>query len=235
MTFVLEAKTRTEKRKKTNSVRNAGGIPAVVYGKHQEPLSLTIAGHAFAKVYDEAGESTLVDLAIDGKEAMKVLIHEVQFDAVTQRPAHVDLYAVDMTQKLITEIPLVFTGESKAVKELGGTLVKNNDNLEITCLPKDLIHEIVVNIDALKTFDDRITAGDLKMPQGITLLDKPDEVIAYVAEPRSEKELEQLDEKIEEKIEEVEVEEKGKPKEEGEEGAETAAEEGKSSDKPEKK
>ena len=122
-----------------------------------------------------------------------------------------------MTEKIRTEIPIKLEGDSKAVIELEGNLIQNRGALEIECLPADLIPEIVTDIESLKTFDDKILVSDLKVPENITVLNNPEDVVAQVTPPRSEEELEELEEKVEENVEEVEAIEE-KPAE-GEEAA----------------
>lgn len=235
MTLMLDAKIRVNLRKQTNKLRKQSLIPVVLYGNHKETKHLQIPESPLLKVYAQAGESTLVDLKVGDHKPVKVLIHELQRDAVSQKILHVDLYEVNMTEKIKAEIKLNFIGESKAVKALGGILVKNHDSLDIECLPDDLVPEIDVDISTLEVFDSHISVADLKLPKGITVLNKPEDIIVLVTEPRSEKELEELEAKVEEKVEEVEVEKKGKLEEPGEEGAEGAAEQKSEQKKPEQK
>lgn len=126
-----------------------------------------------------------------------------------------------MTEKIVTEIPLKFIGEAPAVVDLDGTLLVNRDNIEVECLPTDLVHEIEVDISSLKTFDDLIKVADLKIPKGLEVLNDPNEVVASVTPPRSEEELAELEAPVEEKVEEVEeVEKERKEEEEAEEETE---------------
>lgn len=222
MSLVLDAKMRTNFQKENRRLRSAGSTPGVVYGKVKENQHIELDTLAFTKLYQRAGESTLVDLQIEGQKPIKVLIQDVHRDPVNQTVLHVDLFAIDMNEKLTADVDLKFVGEAKVVKEMGGILVKNHDSLEIECLPGDLIHEFEVDISPLQTFDDRITVGDLQAPQGVVFTDKPEEVVVFADEPRSEKELEELDAKIETTVEDVEVEEKGKKEEEGAEGENAA-------------
>ena len=219
MTLMLDAKLREHLRKHTKNLRDQGNIPVVLYGNHKEPKHLQIPEGPLLKLYAQAGESTLVDLKVGDEKPVKVLIHELQRDAVTQKIIHVDLYEVNMTEKIKAEIKLNFIGESKAVKELGGILVKNHDTIEVECLPDALVPEIDVDISSLQAFDANISIGDLKLPKGMVVLNKPEDIVVLVTEPRSEKELEELEAKVEEKVDQVEVEKKGKL-EEPEEGAE---------------
>jgi large subunit ribosomal protein L25 len=192
--YNLIAKERSITGKKVKIIRKDGLIPAVMYGHSTRPLSLSVAKAAFIKVFDEAGTSALIDLKIDDKNAVKVLSHEPQINPVSGDPVHVDFYKVRMDEKIRTEIPLEFIGESEAVTQLDGSLVTNRDNVEVECLPADLISQIDVDLSELKTFENSITVADLKVPSSITILTEPEEVIALVEEPRSEEELAELEE-----------------------------------------
>jgi len=99
-------------------------------------------------------------------------------------PDHVDFFEVNMSETLTATVPLEFTGESAAVKAMGGTLVKVISEVEVQCLPKDLPHQLEVDISALKSFEDVITLADLALPSGVALTADPEEVIAKVQPPR---------------------------------------------------
>ncbi|OGY53744.1 MAG: hypothetical protein A3A24_00170 [Candidatus Buchananbacteria bacterium RIFCSPLOWO2_01_FULL_46_12] len=184
----LVAKIREVKGKKVSSLRKQGQIPAILYGHGSKTVSLVIDEVPFAKIYQQAGESTLVDLKLDNKEPIKVLIHDIQYDALTDRLIHVDFLQVKMDEKIHARVTLKFVGEAPAVKELTGILVTNLNEVEIECLPNDLVHEISVELSPLKTFDDYIKISDLKVPTGIKILNQADETVAVVQEPREEKE-----------------------------------------------
>lgn len=218
--ITIRARAREVLGKKTQTLRHAGDLPAVLYGKGVDALSLTVNLNEFQRAYRMAGESTLIDLAVERAAPVKVIIQEVQRHPVTSALLHVDFRQVNMAEKITTEIPLVFTGESAAVKELGGVLVKNLDEIEVKSLPGDLVHEIKVDISALQTFEDIIHVGDLALPKGIEPLADAKEVICLVTPPRSEKELAELEEKVEEKVEAVEGVKKEEPTEETAEAAE---------------
>lgn len=216
----LQAKKRTEK---VNKVRNSEAIPAVLYGHGIATESLALPYGAFIKVWRSAGESTLVDVAIDGAQARKALIHDVQHDPITEQLLHVDLYAVQMTEKMKTKIPVRFLGEAPAVKQKGGLLVKNLGHLSVECLPSDLVSEITVDITHLDTFGQSIYVKNLVAPKGITILDKGEEPVVTVMRPKTEDELakELSAETADVKVEDVvKVQEKGKKEEEpGEAGS----------------
>lgn len=203
--ITLEAQMRTEIGNKVRALRRKGVIPAVLYGHNTPSQNLALDARTFEKVYKQAGESTLVDLKIGQGEAVKVLIQDVAKHHLTLKPIHVDFYKVSMTEKLTADIPLKFVGEAAAIKELGGVLVKNLQEVKVECLPQDLVHEIEVNISMLKTFADSIVVSKLSVPPGITILNKPEEVVALVQAPKVEEEVvvAPTDEKA--KIEEIKV------------------------------
>jgi large subunit ribosomal protein L25 len=220
-TLKLEAKKRTLTGKAVSQLREKGLIPAVVYGKGLASITLEVAEQAFLKVFKAAGESTLIDLVLDGKTD-KVLIQEVAHDPLSDKIVHADFHKISLTEKMHAKIPLVFIGESIAVKGLGGVLVKNVDELEVECLPTALVHEIPVDISKLVNFGDVIHLKDITVPPGIAVkhLHSEDPIVS-VAEPRSEEEMKALEEKPVASVESVEVIKKEKA--EGEEDEAPAA------------
>lgn len=191
--FKLKAKIRELTGKKVKSLRLQGFLPAVLYGQGSAATNLTLELKEFLKVFSKAGVSSLVDLIIDDKKSSKILIHEPQIDPLKDMPIHVDLYKIRMDEKLTTEIPLKLVGESPAVKELEGNLIKNKEEIEVECLPADLVSQIEVDISVLKTFEDIIRIKDLVVPQTLTVLDNPDDTVALVNPPRSEAELDAME------------------------------------------
>ena len=208
-----------EKRGKTAApaLRRGGSIPAVVYGAHHTSTPITMAASAFDKVLREAGEATIVSLAGLG-EPLPTLIHEVDLDPLTNRPRHVDFYAVTKGEKVEVAIPLSFVGVSPAV-EAGANLVKGMYEIEVEADPMSLPHDISVDLSVLKVINDRIHVRDLVLPAGVELMSEPEEVVALVQEVVEEKE----EVAAPTDISTIEVEKKGK--EEVAEGAPAPEEE----------
>lgn len=210
----LSAKIRKIFGKKVKNLRKKGKIPAVLYGPEiKKAIPLEIDEKEFEKVYKETGESSLVSLEIN-KEKNLVLIHDIKRDPLTEKLIHIDFYQPRLGEEVEVTIPIIFEGTSPAVKDLGGTLVKNISEIEVKALPQNLPHEIKINIQSLKTFEDEILVKDLPIPQGVKILKKLEEVVATVAPP--EKVEEELVKPIEEKVEEVEKVKEKKEKEEEE-------------------
>lgn len=185
MTISLTASKR-EPAKAPKTVRKEGNVPAVVYGPKQEAITISVPAREFDKVLKSAGESTVIELTGLG-EAMPVLIHEVDRDPVTNVPRHIDLYAIEKGAKVEVAVPLVFVGESEAVKA-GANLVKVMHELEIEAAPADLPHDIQVDISVLANVGDQIHVSDLKIPAGVTVKVEGIEVIALIQEVQAEEE-----------------------------------------------
>jgi len=123
---------------------------------------------------------------------------------------HVDFYKVEMNKPIKATIPLVFEGISPAVKELGAMLVKILREVEIEALPKNLPHEIKIDISKLTQFGSHITVADINLPEGVKIMLKKEEVVVIAEEPKEEKA-----EEAAMTITDIEVEKKGKKEEEG--------------------
>lgn len=206
----LSATIRKEAGKKTRN--RVGQIPAVVYGPGVKNLSLQIDEKEFRKVFRKAGESSLVEISVEGeKEKKPVLIHDIQKDPVSDHIIHIDFFQPSLKQEVEVKIPLVFEGIALAEKDLGGTLNKNILEIEVKALPQNLPHQIVVNIDSLKTFQDHILVKNLPIPANVTVLKKPDEIVAAVLPPQKIEE--ELAKKITEDVEGIEKVEKEKKEE----------------------
>lgn len=221
----LNAQVRGLKGRKVNQLRQKGVIPSVVYGSGvKDSVNLSIDYKEFERIYSQGGENTLVGLRVDENQAYNVLIHAVDKDPVSDKYIHADFYAVNMSEKIQTMIPLKFEGVSDVIKNLGGVLIKSKDQLEVESLPGDLPSEIIIDISRLKTFEDVIRVKDIALSGNVVILNESDEAIATIAPPRSEEELKALDEAVEEKVEDVEAARKEEKEKEEAEAAETEEE-----------
>lgn len=219
--YELKAVSRTERAKK---LRFEKKIPAVIYGSGFDNISITVDELVFNKLFEEAGESSLINLKIDDKNSEKVLVHEIQKDPVTLNITHIDFYKVNMKEKIRTAIQLEIVGESPAVTDLEGSMVTNKDSVEVECLPGDLVSEIKIDISVLKTFDDVIKISDITIPDGIEVLDDLEEVAILVQPPRTDEEMAELEEEVKEDVDAVEVE--GEKKDDEEDGESEDGEKG---------
>jgi large subunit ribosomal protein L25 len=175
----LKAVKRTALGKGLKALRLAGKIPGVVYGAGEEAMSIELSIKDFEQAYKESGESSVITLDIDGSKK-SVLIQEVAIDPVLNYPIHADFYAIKKGQKVEVEVPIEFVGESPAVKE-GANLVKVLHALTIEGEATHLPHEINIDVSSIAQVGDSITAGDIRLPAGITLVTKAEEMIVLAA------------------------------------------------------
>ncbi len=191
----LGAQARTVLGHKVKQLRQSGFVPAVLYGKGMEAVSLQVPYRDFERVFKQAGESSLVYLTVDlpaqagGVQTYPTIIHDVTRDALKDTFVHADFYKVRLDQKIKAKVAVVFQGESPAVKEQAGIFVRNINELEVEAFPQDLPPEISVDISSLKNFGDQVLVKDLKLPAGVELTASQDDIIATVQEPISEEEL----------------------------------------------
>ena len=188
--LAIQATTRSTFGKQLSEVRSAGNLPAIVYGpKLKTALPISISLKEFSRVFHEAGESTLIELAVEGSTKRKVLIHGIDRDPVKHTPRHVDFYEVDISKPIRVHVHLKFVGEAPAEKVLGGVLVKTMHEIEIEALPDALPHEIEVDISSLATFTDHITIGSISMPKGVNATADESHMVALVEPPKTEEQL----------------------------------------------
>ncbi len=217
--FVVKAKKRTVLGNANSALRRMGQVPCVLYGYKIDNVNLVVDISEFGKVYRKTGETTLIDLEIEGGATQKVLVQDLQVDPLSGKVIHIDFHGINMSEKLEVAVPLKIVGESPAVKEQGGILVKTMDELKVRCLPVDLVHEIEVNISSLATFGSHLRVKDIILPKGLEAVQDANETVITITEPRSDAELAALTEKPEADVEAVKVIEKEKKVEEGEEAA----------------
>ncbi|MGH9436702.1 MAG: 50S ribosomal protein L25 [Terriglobia bacterium] len=205
----MTAELKAEVRDGTAAAaRRAGKIPGVLYGRSTAAVAISLDVKTFMKIFEEAGESTVIELT-GLSDLYDVLIKEVAYDPVSDVPLHVDLYAVEKGQKVTVAVPIEFEGVSPAVKDLGGMLVKVLHELEVEGDPKNLPHEIVIDISRLATLDDKLIVADIVLPSGVTTENNPEDVVALIDVAKEEVEETPAD------ISQIEVSvEKGKKEEE---------------------
>ena len=210
--LTLKADQRKEKGRRVAFLRKQSKIPAVLYGPALSSLSLSVGEKEFNKVYQEAGASSLLNLEAEGK-VIPVLIHEVQRDPVSSKVIHVDFYQPPLDKKIEITVPIVFEGDAPAVKDFGGTLIKNIQEVQVRAFPQNLPHEIKVEVSGLATFEHKIFVKDLLGGEGVEILANAEDIVAQVVPP--EKVEEELAKSPEERVEDVKIVEKPKKEEVG--------------------
>ncbi len=231
MNYKINLQKREKGQKVLQELKTSGFIAGVLYGPDREPVPISVKALDFEKLYSEAGSSALVDCKFGDEESVKLLIQDVDCDPVTDRIRHVDFRQIKMGEKMRFTVPIEFVGESAAVGTLNGTFVKNTTEVEIECLPKDLVANLEADISKLATFEDTLTVTDLKAVEGVEILVDENEKLAYVEAPRTEEEIAALEEEVKEDVSEVE----GAAEDEAAEGKDGDDKDNKGGDKSEDK
>ncbi len=184
---VLNASKRDVVGKQVKALRREGKLPAVIYGRHTEPININLDAHSASLALGKLTSSSLVTINVDGTE-YPALVREKQRDYIKNRLLHVDFLAVSMTEKLRTYVSVHFTGVSGAVKDFNAVLVKNLEQLEVEALPNDLPERIEVDITPLAKPGDSIRVHEVKVPDTVRILNDPDTVVAVATFAKGEEE-----------------------------------------------
>ena len=231
--ITLKAEERTILGKKVSRLRKDGILPGHVYGNKVETEHVSVKAKDFQIVYDQAGETGLVELRIGEEKTRPVLIRDVQVDPVKGEIYNIDFYQVDLKVKVEVPVPLVLIGEQPELVHTGeAVVIQPMTEVQVEALPMDLPEKIEVDITSLKAIDDAILISQLPVPDGVTILAEPEAVVAKLDNAVTA-EMEKLMEEQEAEAaavvaEAAEGEEGATEGEEGtaEEGGETEGEEG---------
>jgi large subunit ribosomal protein L25 len=184
---VLKATKRDVVGKQVKALRREGKLPAVIYGRHTEPVNINLDAHSAALALAKISSSSLVTIDVDGTE-YPALVREKQRDYIKNRLLHVDFMAVSLTEKLRTYVTVHFIGVSPAVKDYNAVLVKNLEDLEVECLPTDLPERIDLDISVLARPGEGIRVKDVKVAENIRLLADPETMVAVATFAKVEEE-----------------------------------------------
>jgi large subunit ribosomal protein L25 len=184
---VLTAEKRDVVGKQVKAMRRAGRLPAVIYGRHTDPISVSLDAHSASLVLGRLTSSSLVTINLDGKE-YPALVREKQRDYIKNRLLHVDFLTVSLTETLHASVAVNLVGVSVAVKDYNAVLVTNLQSLEVECLPTDLPERIDVDISVLARPGDGIRVRDVKVSDKVRLLDDPDTMVAVATFAKVEEE-----------------------------------------------
>jgi large subunit ribosomal protein L25 len=174
--IVLKATKRDVIGKQVKALRRAGLLPAVIYGRHVEPISISLDAHTVGLVFAKLTSSTLVTIDVEGTE-YAALVREKQRDYIKGVLTHIDFLALDLTEKIRTKVRLTFTGVSSAVKDYSAVLVHRMEAFEVECLPADLPERITVDISSIKEIGNSIRVSEIPMPENVSVLDDGDDIV----------------------------------------------------------
>ena len=209
----LQAIRRDTFGKKVSQLRRDGNVPGNVYGLKMDPIPLTINGREFISVHQSVGATGVIDLAVNGADALPVLVQEVQHDPPTSRVLHVTFLQVDLTKPVSAIVPVFLIGQAPAV-DFGANVIQHVNEVSVSALPDDIPENFEVDIVVLADFDHAVLVSDLIAPVGVTIQTDPNDLVVRAEHPRV------VEEETPEEDEELEGEEA-----EGEEGEQAAEEE----------
>jgi large subunit ribosomal protein L25 len=180
----LKLQERTVLGKKLGEVRGQGMVPAVIHNHGQPSIHVMAPELELEKVYQAAGKHHPLNLVI-GDQKFLVLIKDAPFHPVKRRLQHVVFQAIRRDEKVEAEVPIHLEGEIPAEKA-GLQVLHHLDHVEVEALPSNLPDSLVADMSVLAEIGDRITVGDLKVPEGVTVLTEPEQSIAAVVEPKEQ-------------------------------------------------
>lgn len=185
---VLRAAKRDVVGKQVKALRREGKLPAVIYGRHTDPINVNLEAHSASILLAKLTSSSLVTIDVEGTEHL-ALVREKQRDYIKNRLLHVDFLAVSLAEKLRTTVPVHFTGISLAVKDFNAVMVHNLEELEVECLPDDLPERIDVDISSLNRPGEGIRLRDVHVSEKVRLLGDPDTMVAVATFAKVEEEV----------------------------------------------
>lgn len=199
---------RAEKRdilgKKVKRIRKQGLVPGIIYGPQIDPIPIQVDSYELLNVLRRAGANRLITLKIKGERKPHLtLARTVQRDVITRNLIHVDFQEVVLTETITTQVPIHLEGTPDIVERGEAIINQALDSIEIEALPTDLIPAITIDISGLEEIDDAVFVRDLELPEQVTILTDPDEMIVRIG--YAEMEREEAEEEIAEEEVEVEV------------------------------
>jgi large subunit ribosomal protein L25 len=214
-----EVKIKADRRetigKHVKVLRRDGKLPAIVYGKSIGSIPITLDYREVSRFLDLISPSTLVVVNVEGDEHY-ALVRDKQRDPILGNLRHIDFQAVSLTETVRANVNIHLIGEAPAVETYHAILVTSLEQLEVECLPRDLVDRIDVDVSGLQEIGDSLLVRDIVLPKGVDVLHDPNETVVVVTAQVSEPEV--AEEEIVE-VEEIEPEviERGRREEEDEE------------------
>jgi large subunit ribosomal protein L25 len=190
----LEVQLRTVAGKKVKDLRQAGLLPAVVYGKDVEAIAVQVDERTFGNVYRKVGHSALIDLQIPGQPKQAAFVHDVQRHPVSRAIMHADLRVVDLKVAITTSVPIVLTGETELIARGDAVVNQSLMEIELHALPGDLPHNIEIDISGLDSLEKNIHVSDIAATGNYTIVTDPEAVIVSLTQVRAAVEAEEEEE-----------------------------------------
>ncbi len=185
--LTLDVESRNPSEIKAKHVRAQGKLPGIFYQNGKENIAIQMDYQTFRKLYRKAGDSSLIELNVDGGKAKEtVLVHDYQLHPVSDDFTHVDFLGVNMNEEITAQVQIEVVGVSPAVKGQGGVLSTPLNTVEVKCLPAKMPHHLEIDISTLEDFHSAIHVSDIVVPEGVEIITEADLTVATVSAPREE-------------------------------------------------
>ncbi|MDD4123241.1 MAG: 50S ribosomal protein L25 [Candidatus Pacebacteria bacterium] len=204
--YFLKAEKRDSFGKDNSQLREKSFVPAVVYGKHVDSFPIYVQKEDFNRVFKKAGETSVIELEIDGKKHM-VLVKQIQRTPDLLEPHHIEFLAVNIKEAVKATVEIEIVGENDLIKQ-GGIAVKSLGEIEIETLPTNIPHVIEVDISNIKEYGEAIRVKDLGLDKSIKVLTDEDLTVVVLDEVKEVVEEEETTEENKEEVKETAKEEK---------------------------
>ncbi|AQS54463.1 50S ribosomal protein L25/general stress protein Ctc [Novibacillus thermophilus] len=182
MAITLQAEKRNKKpRSVLRRIRKAGKVPAVVYGKDLDNVTIAVDEVEMTKILREEGDYAVLELEVEGDQSYHVMVYDVQKDPIKDNLVHIDFKTIRMDEPVNSEVTIELTGEAAGVKE-GGVLQQLLRALEIRSLPDQRPDVIQCDVTGLN-IGDSLSVADLQVPEGVEVLNDADETVVSVVPP----------------------------------------------------
>lgn len=180
----LKAIKREITGKASRRLRYEGKLPAVIYGHRAPSASLELDMHEFERVFARSGKTQLIDLVIDSGRPHKVLVKEVQRSPRRNTLLHVDFHQVSLRERLQVDVPVMVFGEAEPVRAGEAVVLQVMQAVRVECVPTRIPEAIEVDISGLPEVDAAVRLSDLHLPEGVTAVGDPEEVVVKLAARR---------------------------------------------------
>lgn len=204
----LNASKREITGKASRRLRHQGRLPAVLYGQRSAATSLELDAHEFERVYARSGKTQLIDLVLGTGRPHKVLVKEVQVSPRRNTFLHVDFHQVSLRERMQVEVPISVAGEAEPVRAGDADVLQVAHTIRVECVPTRIPEVVEIDISGLGEVDAAVRLGDIELPEGVTAVGDPEEVVVKLAARRVAVE-EEAEEAAEAPAEEAEAAEEG--------------------------
>jgi large subunit ribosomal protein L25 len=180
---IIKAEKRdTKGTSEARRLRREGRIPGIVYGATGEPVSISLNRHTFGLMVRDFGHNFIGDLEIAGEATQKVLLKDIQYEPARGDILHADFVAVSMTETIQVSLPIEIVGEAAGVVA-GGVLEQVLSEMEVECLPGNMVETIALDVSAME-IGDTLMVGDIQMPEGVKNISDVELAVVSIAAPR---------------------------------------------------